>query len=392
MFVKIALYPIVSSLHNEAIIDSQSLALIEEIKKQGDFDFDIVSLANFYDADLSLILVQSGGSEGAFLTVKKDLKEPYYLLTYGTNNSLAASMEILSYLKNNNEVAEILHGSSGYIASRLQELVSRQQEAMVNLGIIGKPSDWLIASNVDKEQCLKRFNINLVDIPISEMTELYKQADVLGFDHKELLDFNQDELNQAKKVSVSLQKLVEKYQLKGLTIRCFDLLSSIHTTGCLGLSFLNIDGIVGTCEGDVPAMISMYFLNKITGQCGFQANPSRIDVENKTIVLAHCTLPLNMASDYQVMTHYESGIGVAFKGEMKKTDVTIFKISNDLKHYYVEEGKIIANLNDPNLCRTQILLSLPDVLYFLSSPYGNHHIIVYGHHKKAITEYMHKYV
>ncbi|MDD3842521.1 MAG: hypothetical protein PHD24_03650, partial [Candidatus Izemoplasmatales bacterium] len=79
MFVKIALYPIVSSLHNEAIIDSQSLALIEEIKKQGDFDFDIVSLANFYDADLSLILVQSGGSEGAFLTIKKDLKEPYYL-------------------------------------------------------------------------------------------------------------------------------------------------------------------------------------------------------------------------------------------------------------------------------------------------------------------------
>ncbi|MFA5179528.1 MAG: hypothetical protein WC363_04690 [Candidatus Izemoplasmatales bacterium] len=389
--MKIALFPIVSSLHNESVIDNQTLALIDEIKQHGEFEFYISSLDELYDSDLSLILVQSGGSEAAFLAIKKHLHAPYYLLTYGTNNSLAASMEILSYLKNNNEAAEILHGSPKYIAKRLQDLKNHQEKAIVNLGIVGKPSDWLIASHVDKEQCLKRFNINLIDIPISELTDLFEQADAADFIYTKLLVFDQYELNQAKKVSVSLRQLIDNYQLEGLTVRCFDLLSSIHTTGCLGLSFLNKDGIVGTCEGDVPAMLSMYFLKKITGQCGFQANPSQINTEAKTVVLAHCTLPLNMATDFIVTTHFESGIGVALKGTMQLTPITVFKLSNDLKHYYVEEGSIIANLNDPNLCRTQILIQLPDVNYFLSAPFGNHHIVVYGSYKKAIEEYMQKY-
>ncbi|MFA5742046.1 MAG: hypothetical protein WC874_04120, partial [Candidatus Izemoplasmatales bacterium] len=224
--MKIALFPIVSSLHNESVIDNQTLALIDEIKQHGEFEFYISSLDGLYDSDMSLILVQSGGSEAAFLAIKKRLHAPYYLLTYGTNNSLAASMEILSYLKNNNEAAEILHGSPKYIAKRLQDLKNHQEKAIVNLGIVGKPSDWLIASHVDKEQCLKRFNINLIDIPISELTDLFEQADAADFIYTKLLVFDQYELNQAKKVSVSLRQLIDKYQLEGLTVRCFDLLSS----------------------------------------------------------------------------------------------------------------------------------------------------------------------
>jgi len=133
-------------------------------------------------------------------------------------------------------------------------------------------------------------------------------------------------------------------------------------------------------------MLSMYLMKKITGQPGFQANPSRIDTEKREIVFAHCTLPIDMAESYRVMTHYESGIGVALRGKMKKMDVTIFKLSNNLKDYYIAEGEIIENLEDDNLCRTQIKIKLDDVGYFLNNPYGNHHVIVYG--KRKVRDYL----
>jgi len=385
--LKIAVFPLVSSLHQGAQINEQTQALLTEIKQYGDYESVLSPISTLYDADLSLILIQSGGSEGFFLEMKEHFQAPYYLLTYGSNNSLAASMEILSYLKSNNANAEILHGTAQYIANRLQSLAQIKTAKPDNLGIIGKPSDWLIASHVDKKQCLDALNVNLIDIEMKELLDLYEHADPGSFTHTELLCFDQHELDQAKKVSVCLEKIVDKYQLKGLTIRCFDLLSSIHTTGCLGLSMLNNDHIVGSCEGDVPAMLSMYLLNKLTHQCGFQANPSRVDVEQSQIVLAHCTIPTAMTESYTITTHFESGIGVAIKGALAATDVTIFKLNNDLKHYYVEEGKIIQNLDETNLCRTQILVQLPDVKYFLTSPYGNHHIVVYGKHKKTIQEY-----
>lgn len=386
--MKIAILPIVSGLHNDVSINKETTKLLNEIEVLGNYEFVVSNSSNFYNEALSLILVQSGGSEVYFLEMEKDLKEPYYLLTYGSNNSLAASMEILTYLKNKDKKAEILHGSATYIASRLKEIESKVISKPINLGVVGKPSDWLIASNVDYDKCLSKLNINLIDISIPELIAISKEVDITDYENDTILEFDKKEVIESKKLSKALEVLTEKYELAGLTLRCFDLLDTIHTTGCLGLSLLNRNKKIGTCEGDIPAMLSMYLLNQITGQPGFQANPSRIDSDKNEIVFAHCTLPIDMADSYDVMTHFESGIGVALRGKMKKTDITIFKLNPNLKDYYVAEGKITENLEEGTLCRTQIVIKLDDVKYFLTSPHGNHHIIVYGKHKDNINQYM----
>ena len=386
--MKIAVLPIVSSLHDDNRINKDTMKLLDEIEHLGSDEFVLSNTSNFYDEALSLILVQSGGSEGYFLKMEQELKEPYYLLTYGSNNSLAASMEILTYLKNKDKKAEILHGSAQYISNRLKEIQSQEITKPVNLGVIGKPSDWLIASDVDYDKCLNKLNINLVDIDIDELVHEYEEVDIKGYEENTVLEFDPKEVNESKKLSKAFEVLTEKYELEGLTVRCFDLLGKIHTTGCLGLSLLNRNRIIGACEGDVPSMLSMYILNKVSGHPGFMANPSRINTEQNEIIFAHCTLPIDMAESYDVMTHFESGIGVALRGKMKETDITIFKLNPNLKDYYVAEGKITENLEECNLCRTQIVIKLDDVKYFLTSPHGNHHIIVYGKHKEKITQYM----
>ena len=384
--MKINVFPIVSSLHEKDRINSETKVLLDELINNSYHKFNICDIDELYDADLSLILIQSGGSEGLFLENFHKLKEPYYLLTYGHNNSLAASLEILSYIKDNNLKGEVLHGDNLYLIKKINELLQKRDR----LGVIGKPSDWLIASNVDYNEVLKLHNIELVDININKVVEYYDN------DFEDLnieFDYDKVEITKAMRLHQALLKIKEEYKLSGLTVRCFSLLDKLKTTACLSLALLNSDKITGTCEGDIPAMISMHILNKLTNQVGFQANPSRIDVTNKKMVLAHCTLPLDMVSDYKLDTHFESGIGVAVRGKLKEGTITIFKLSRNLRDYYVSTGKIVKNLCEDNLCRTQIEIYVDDnIEYFLTRPYGNHHIIIYGDYKKEIDDYMKKLV
>ena len=378
-----------SVLHesNEFSIDNKEF--IDSIAKE--LKIPIVnSDLNDYDCDLKLIFIASGGSEGLFLNNFDKLQPPYYILTSGKNNSLAASLEILTYLNNHNLDGEVLHGEGKYIAKRIKELLKEKnnKDEVDKLGVIGVPSDWLIAS-VPSYNLAKTYNVKLVDISLDEVITLYNQLEI---DNKYNVDyFDNDEINKADKFYLALKEIIKKYDLKGLTIRCFDLLTKIKMTGCLALAKLNSEGIIATCEGDIMAMLSMYLVKKWFNQSSFQANPARIDVENKKIVLCHCTLPLDMVDSFKYTTHFESKIGVAIKGELERRSVTIFRLSSDFKNYYVAEGEILSNLNDANLCRTQIEVKLdesPKIL--LKKPCGNHHIVFYGRHKDEIIKYLGK--
>lgn len=384
--MRVNIFPVVSSLHDQTIIGENTKKLLDELMTMSDIEFNITSIDNLYDCDVPLILIQSGGSEGLFLENLSKLKEPFYLLTYGNNNSLAASLEILSFLKDNGLEGEVLHGTNDYIIRRIKELT--KTNVNYRLGVIGKSSDWLIASNVNYE-CAKRIHsVELINIDIDKVYEYYKES---KNDYNLEFEYDVNEIDKALRLHKAINKIKEEYKLDGLTIRCFDLLSKLNTTSCLSLSLLNKEGIVATCEGDIPTMISMHLLNKVTNQVGFQANPSRIDIENKKMILAHCTLPLNMVEKYYLDTHFESGIGVAIKGYLKEEKVTIFKLSRNLKDYFVTTGRIIRNLEESNLCRTQIELEIDkDIEYFLNRPYGNHHVVIYGDYKNEIIAYMNK--
>ena len=192
----------------------------------------------------------------------------------------------------------------------------------------------------------------------------------------------------AVEIHEALKSIVMEHNLNGLTLRCFDLLTSVGNTGCLALARLNAQGIPAGCEGDVPALLSMTIARAATGVSGFQANPSRIDPETGEMLFAHCTVPLDIVSSYDYDTHFESGIGVGIRGRFEVGPVTVFKVSGDLSRHFVAEGILTGNQAEPDLCRTQVLLRLDpaDARYFLTEPIGNHHIIIPGRHKAVLEE------
>ena len=401
--MNIAVYTLTSPLHDEQSVNAASADFIAEIEaKLGtEVDFRGADFSGYGTHDLDVIYVRTGGTEGLFKEVYPTLEGTVYLLTSGKSNSLAASMEILSYLGQQGRKGEIIHGSTDYIAERLTLLTrvnaARKSLQGKNLGIIGKPSDWLISSDVDKEVVKNTLGVNLVDIPIEELIDLVKSGE--GNDVRPELSADipsaiSKYTDGAFRIYAALKMIIAKYSLSGLTLRCFDLLSTVENTGCLALALLNAEGIPSGCEGDIPTLLTMTVGHALTGQCGFQSNPSRIDPENGKMLLAHCTIPLDMVSSYTFNTHFESGIGIAIHGEMPEGDVTIFKVSADMKRHFCCKADLTGNPYDKSLCRTQITLDIKDNPtavcrdYFLKSPIGNHHVVFSGNHKDLFDAFM----
>lgn len=368
-------------------ISSLSDALGETLNK--------VSLDEYINSDFSLLYVASGGSEGYFIEIFDQLKDkPCYILTSGDSNSLAASMEILSFIHQNGGNGEILHGDINTIAKRIKglQLAYKAKSSLIgkNIGIIGKSSDWLIASTFSQDKIKSKLGIGFVEISIDELiSEINKKNYDNNEYTQELLqkNFDKGEINKALEVYGAVKRLCNKYNLCGVSIRCFDLLDTVHTTGCLALAILNAEGIYGGCEGDIPALLSMVILGEVSGKPCFLCNPSRFDTEAGTAIFAHCTIPLNMIKSYELNTHFESGIGIAIQGKFEKDNCTLFKCSGDLSRYYTDCGEILDMPFNNMLCRTQIKLSLNDFSYFLTNPINNHHIICYGDYTQSIKDF-----
>lgn len=394
----IAIYTLTSSLHDAESVKASTEKFLGGIGVEYVFRDDDYS--DYGSHDLNIIYVRTGGTEGIFLKklpllTSHTVDAPFYLLTSGQSNSLAASLEILSYLRQQGMRGEVIHGSNSYIAERLLMLEkvekARHQLRSCRLGVIGEPSDWLISSHVDATVVKERLGVSIESIGIEELLAVMEGIPESMPSETSAVENIRKALPGANRIYLALRQLAHSHQLNGFTIRCFDLLSAVHNTGCLALAKLSSEGIVSGCEGDVPALLSMVIGKALTGITGFQANPARVDIVTGELLFAHCTIPFNLVERYELDTHFESGIGVGIRGFMKEGPVTVFKVSADLARHYAEEGYLVENLSNPNMCRTQQLIRLCNpqcAKYFLTNPIGNHHIILPGHHKKLLDELM----
>jgi len=393
----VSIYTLTSTLHDESAVAQVTKEFLSGLNMEY-----TLKGADFHDYGtdgLDLIYVRTGGTEGVFKPLLPKIlesRQPIYLLTSGKSNSLAASMEILSFLRQRGIKGEIIHGSTDYINAKIAfiEKVETARKALEGkkFGVIGQPSDWLISSGADYDKIKERLGIEMIDIPMQELLDTISvtKEDAVGAKiacGEPLFDAEQkvkDAASGAYTIYKALRTIVSNYGLSGLTLRCFDLLSTVHNTGCLALAKLNAEGIVSSCEGDIPALLSMAISKVLTGHTGFMANPSKIDPSTGEILFAHCTVPFDMVTRYELDTHFESGIGMGIRGHIQEGPVTIFKVSGDLNRHYAEEAMLLRNQSKPDLCRTQVIVKVASTDYFLTNPIGNHHIIIPGHCKDVL--------
>ena len=395
----IAVYTITSGLHDEAAVSGISDSFLSAVFPEGGYDCPGQDFSSFGTHALDLVYIRTGGAEGIFKSLLPGMLRSgatkIWLLTSGLSNSLAASIEILSFLQQQGIPGEILHGREEALAARIG-LLARAAGARAflsgsRIGLVGRPSDWLIASEADRAAVGRRLSAGFVDVPMQELIDLAESfPDEAVPDDLPMKRDIRASFPGAVRIFRALEAVRDRYGLSALTVRCFDLLTSVGNTGCVALSRLNALGIPASCEGDVPALMTMMIARALTGCTGFQANPSRIDTETGEILFAHCTIPMDIPSSVQYDTHFESGIGVGIHGEFPEGPVTVFKVSGDLGRSFIAEGELLRTQYGDNLCRTQIVLRLSptDARYFLTDPIGNHHIVIPGRHAALLREFM----
>ena len=319
------------------------------------------------------------------------------MIADGRNNSLAASLEILTYLGNIGVEGKILHGTNREIVSAVMEtrLIASLQG---RIGLFGQPSDWLIASGVDRDYLRQRYGIETIDIGLQRLiddiktvapTEAEKVAQAMVKRAKAIKEPSDVDMLEAAKAYLAIKRICQEEHLDAMTIRCFDIVKACGTTSCLALALLNDEGIVAGCEGDMQTLMSMYLAKRLCGEVAFMANPSQLTDE--TSMLAHCTIPLTMCDETVVRSHFESGIGVAIQGLLPLTDYTLFKWGGpQLDRYFVVEAQAVETPYSNHFCRTQITLDVNLKPYLLQHSIGNHHIIIRGRHAEEIRRFMQK--
>ena len=326
-----------------------------------------------------VVAVLSGGTEALFMDLirekKIDLKRPIYLMVSGFSNSLPAALEILSFIRQRKGMAKIMQHAKDTIFPELSETESLTRvplkkvlynEKKQRLGVVGKPSDWLIASQVDYKEVANQMNTELIDIPIEELTSL-GEVD--------------PGMKGAEAIYERLKEIIAKHKLDGITVRCFDLFSTVKNTACLAVSKLNDEGIPAGCESDIPVLLTLMACKKLTGEPGFMGNPARITSDGQ-ILMAKCTISLKMTEKHEFAKHFESGLGVAIHGEVPAGDYTLVKLSHDMKQLLAVNVKVTRCQYEQNMCRTQIWIQSTPIVsqYLLTSPLSNHHILIKGHH------------
>jgi len=350
-----------------------------------------------FNQELLVIFIETGGTEEAFKKVYEDLTYPLVIVSTNANNSLPAALEIASFLKSKNKKYLLLHGTPEEVTSSMKEKrleieamkVSKEVQVLKGkrYGVVGEPSDWLIASMVDDQQVKQKLGVELVHIPFEEFAfqidHTKEIIDPVTFEHLLNNKIKKEVLDGALKIYSALRSLIIKYELNGLTVRCFDLLGTYHNTSCLALALLNKDGYIATCEGDVPTMLTMALAREVFHVSSFQANPSYINLSQRFAYFAHCTLPLDMCLDYTFDTHFESGLGIGIKGRLNLGKITLLKVNKDFTKFHAIEGKITANLGRNDLCRSQVKVQFDEPIDGLfSDPLGNHIVLIYGSHKE----------
>lgn len=356
-------------------------------------------------------LLATGGTESKTLElVERRQKavpgEPVFILAHPGNNSLPAALEVLAKLHQDGLKGRIIYLNAADDAVALAAIHSaaidlgvRRTLHAAKVGLVGAPSDWLVASMpsgkvVNEVWGPEVYPINLGDLVgrIANVTDeaAGAAADALVGAATGCVEPTREDLLDVARVSQALKQLVVDRRLNALTVRCFDLVLSMKTTGCFALAELTDAGVIAGCEGDIVTTVGLMWTRLMTGATPWMANPAQLDEAANALWLAHCTVPRSMVESYRLRSHFESGLGVGIQGVLPNSPVTLVRIGGTrMERIWIAEGAIVRSGDAENLCRTQAYIELSDgsVSDLLTEPLGNHIVLVPGHHAARLRSW-----
>lgn len=349
------------------------------------------------------VVVGTGGTEAAVLGLRDARQaaapgEPLLLVAIPAHNSLPAALEALARVRQDGGCGRIvqLRGPDdgpglARLAAALEDLRVRERLHRARIGLVGVPSDWLVASVPAAAAVRETWGPEVVPAELGPLLEAPlrpadEKAAVLAASFASaaatVRETDDAGVKMASSVLPALEGLVARERLDAVAVRCFDLVTERGTSGCLALSALNDAGTVAAFEGDLASAVAMLWVKELLGTASWMANPSDADAVTGRLRLAHCTVPRALLAGWDLRSHFESGLGVALAGELPPGPVTLLRLGGRrLESVFLAEGEALPTPRREDLCRTQldVLLEPGAVAELLERPLGNHLVLVPGH-------------
>ncbi len=353
------------------------------------------------------VFVGTGGTERLILERARFAPgAPALLDAHPGHNSLPAALEVLARLQQ-----EGLRGRVHYLdgpadeeglralAGAVRDRGVRRGLREARIGLVGRPSDWLVASSPSPQVVREVWGPTVVPLPLDGLCEPADAALTAlgeriarGFRSgaAEPVEPSEADLSAAGRVHAALRRMVDAGRIDAVSVRCFDLVARRRTTGCLALARLNEEGVIAGCEGDLVATVAMLWSHRLLGVLPWMANPSRVDRDRGVLALAHCTVPPSLVTSYRLRSHFESGLGVGIQGVFPAGPVTLLRIGGArMESLRALDAALVADTAHPDLCRTQVEVEVGRAALdeLLERPLGNHVVLVAGHHAATLRRW-----
>lgn len=405
--VTCSLLPLASALHDRRSVERLLDGLEGAVDTAGALVVHDVTDAPT-DAPLA-VLVLTGGTERQVLDAwsARQLRvpgEPLLLVTHPEHNSLPAALEALARLQQEGargRIVMVRDGGGEALAAAIHDVRVWHSLHRARIGLLGRPSDWLVASSTPPEAVRRRWGPTVVELDIEPAltrqavaTEAPLAVPVrLGARH--IHEPSEADVETAARFEPVLRDIAASERLDAVSVRCFDLVLESATSGCLALSALNDEGVIAGCEGDVASTLGLLWVRELTGRLGWMANPAVADPRTGVVELAHCTVPRSLVSGYELRSHFESGLGVGIAGDLPPGPVTLVRLGGaELEQLWCVDGEALPTTPREGRCRTQLDVRVdPEaVARLLERPLGNHLVVVGGHHAEQLGGWWHAMV
>ena len=333
-----------------------------------------------------LFFLTGGSEEQALKLIERRGRRFYLLLASKDNNAYASATEVKSWLNQNLVKSRMIqigvNGSVSLIESYLKARKALWDLEGRKVGLLGKPSPWLVASTIPYGRLRDWLGLDLIQIEWGDFDPTNYPIDDSFNEH--FSPKTDQDLSTSSAVYSFLKDQIEQHHLDGLTVECFPLVKEKGVTACLALSLLNEMDIPAGCEGDITSITGMFIARALTNQIPWMANT--VEVDDKRSMFAHCTIATGLVNDYSILPHFETGKGTAIQGDYKYREVTIFRVNRNLEKGFVTSGMITHNPTMENACLTQVKVQLPPeaVDSLRNNPLGNHHLFIPGNFVEEI--------
>jgi len=254
----------------------------------------------------------------------------------------------------------------------------------------------VIAGNKSEDRTLETVGTTLHHVPRSRFPEELKKveasdevkalADYFSKEAKNVLEPSKDDILNAAKNYFASRRLMAAENCQAITMDCLGLVGSrqIPCPPCMAWLKLLDEGMVGCCEADISAALSLALTSYLCDRPGFMQDPAPNTVNN-TLMGAHCTCPTKLDGfdkphePYILRSHSESAIGVSPQVLWRLGQkVTLMKFEGP-GSMVLGTGKVVANIDTPPAggCRTSVEVACDDIPDSRDVK-GFHQLFMYG--------------